>query len=144
MKKAADPAWILLGCMLASPGDACTVSGNTLAFGVIDPLVAAASDGSATITVSCPSSTPYSVALSSGNGDFGARKMTSGSHALDYELYIDVVHSAAWGDGTAGTTTVNGVADAGGTEHTIYGTIPWQSHAWPGAYADTIIITVSY
>lgn len=144
MTKILHPALLLLGCLCAFPGAACTVSGGTLAFGAINPLIAAASNSTATISVSCPSSTPYSIALSAGGGSFGTRTMTSGSHVLDYNLYIDATHSVVWGDGTGGTATVNGSADASGTQHTIYGTIPWQPQAWPGTYADTIVITVSY
>ncbi len=68
----------------------------------------------------------------------------SGTHELSYNLYTDATHTMIWGDGTGGSTTVSGTADQSGTEHTIYGRVPWQPQAVPGSYSDSIVITISY
>ncbi len=131
---------------LLAVGDAaaCTVSATSAAFGTIDPLVNTETLSTATVSVSCPESTSYTVALGPGNGTIENRLMVSGTHELSYNLYTDASRSIIWGDGTGGSSTVSGTADSSGTDHTVYGHVPWQPSAVPGTYSDSIVVTATF
>jgi spore coat protein U-like protein len=50
-----------------------------------------------------------------------------------------------WGNGTAGTVTVSAHVPSNGTQNnTVYGQIPALQGVRPGAYTDTITVTVTY
>lgn len=133
-----------LGCALAGPAFACTVSATSFQFGTIDPLFGGDTSSTSTITVSCPSLTSYTIALSTGAGTYAERYMQSGTNQLVYNLYSDASHSTIWGDGTGTSATVSGTALTEGTDHTVYGRVPHQPTAIPGTYADSIVVTVTF
>lgn len=130
--------------VFAAPAFACTVTATGFQFGVIDPLIATTTTSTSTITVNCPAPTSYMIALSPGSGTFAERLMTSGTNTLSYNLYADAAHTIIWGDGTAGTSTVNGSASTAGSTHTVYGRAPHQPTAVPGVYSDSIVVTLSF
>lgn len=132
-------------CALAwSPLHACTLDATSLVFGTINPLEAVDHESTASIDVTCPESTGYSLSLSAGNGSFEQRQMMDGSRSLDYNLYVDSGHTSIWGDGSGISVTVNGTADSGGQTHTVHGLLPHQPLAVPGTYGDSITVTLSY
>lgn len=135
---------IIATALVAGDASACTVSATSAAFGTIDPLANTETLSTGIISVSCPESTSYTIALGPGNGDIDNRHMASGSHELSYNLYTDASRSIIWGDGTGGSATVSGTADSSGTDHTVYGRVPWQPSAVPGVYSDSIVVTISY
>ena len=123
---------------------ACTVTATNFQFGAINPLIVTDHESTSTVTVTCPSLTPYAISLSPGIGTYGQRQMTSGSNTLNYNLYTSSLYNSIWGDGTGSTTTVNGNADNNGSNQTIYGRLPHQPAAVPGSYSDSIVVTVNY
>lgn len=129
---------------LALPAAACTVDATSLAFGSIDPLQPVPTDSTATITVQCVAPSDYSVALTTGAGSYAGRFMSSGVDQLGYQLFIDASRLTVWGDGTGGTSVVNGSAGPGGSSHTVYGRVPHQQFARPGIYSDSLLVTVSF
>lgn len=133
---------IILG-VTALPALACSVSATDLAFGTIDPLISGATDSASEITVTCPSSTSYSITLSAGNGTYAERELHSGTHALPYNIYTDAARTIVWGDGTGGVA-VDGTADSDGNTHTAYGRVPHDPAAVPASYADSIVVTISF
>ena len=122
----------------------CMVSATSLGFGSYSGLVAPASS---TVSVTCTNTTPYNVGLSAGLGagaTVTSRKMTGPASALlAYGLFRDTGHTVGWG-GTAGTDTVAGTGNGATQPITVYGQIPTAQYVVPGAYADTITVTVSY
>jgi spore coat protein U-like protein len=64
--------------------------------------------------------------------------------AMNYQIFSDTAYSVVWGDGSGGSSTVNTSAGVAGTTTYAYGRIPHQPSTVPGAYADTIIVTVTY
>jgi spore coat protein U-like protein len=121
---------------------ACTVSAVGINFGSYDPFFPQNLDSTGSVEVSCDVTTTYSIALSPGRGTYTSRAMSNGSHELLYNLYTNVAHATLWGDGTAGTATV----DASGmdNEHTVYGSIPARQNALLGNYSDTIVVTLTF
>jgi spore coat protein U-like protein len=120
----------------------CNVSTVGVSFGGYDVFSEQSLDGAGSVAVSCDASTTYSIALSPGAGSFGSRRMTSGSHTLNYNLYDDATHSTIWGDGSAGTVVVGGTAVT--ATHTVYGRIPARQNAYVGSYGDAIVVTLSF
>jgi spore coat protein U-like protein len=136
----------------ASGAAVCSVSSTGTAFGVYDALSAVNKDVVGTISVTCSGSigdpVNYSIALSPGGGSFASRTMQAGSPQLNYNLYADGAHTAIWGDGTAGTSTVSDSytlsASSSTHQYTVFGEIPGQSGPVAGAYTDTVVITLTY
>jgi spore coat protein U-like protein len=131
---AADPAWAL----------ACTVNPQSVSFGDYDSVSGAAIDGVGYVNLSCDSPTNVEVALSTGSsGSYASRTMSSAGPEMRYNLYTDSGHTAVWGDGTGGSSTV--AVNAGtSADVTVYGRIARDQNLPAGAYSDMIVITVTY
>lgn len=134
-------AFLLLTSVVSSAE--CTVAANGLNFGSYDVFTSGHTDSTGTVTVSCTVETPYTLKLSAGNGTFSERRLVSGSHNLNYNLYTDAARSLVWGDGSGGSVTVGGNTDTS-AEHTVYGRIPARQNVYSGSYLDSIVVTLEY
>lgn len=130
--------------------DCTAVSGGPLNFGTYGGLPVNINVAT-TVTVTCSGGTPYSVGLGAGlyaSGDVAARKMkhSTGTETLNYTLSHIAYGGTNWDDyttpGGAFPTAVWGQAGSG--NHTVFGQLPAQTVTNPGAYSDTVVITVSY
>jgi len=99
------------------------------------------------LSVQCTNSTAYAIGLSAGLGataTVAARQMTGpGSATVTYALYQDSGYSTVWGT-TPATDTVGATGNGAPQTYTIYGKVPTQTTPAPGAYQDTITVTVYY
>ena len=123
----------------------CSVSAATLNFGSTGVL-AAALDGTTSLTPTCSASTPYTIGLdggSAGASDPAQRKMSNGGAQITYGLYQNAGRSQAWGNST-GINTVAGTGTGSGQILTVYGRVPAQTTPAPGTYSDSIIATLTY
>ncbi|MCA0401383.1 MAG: spore coat U domain-containing protein [Proteobacteria bacterium] len=121
------------------------VSATNLDFGSTST-IGANIDQTSTLTVNCTNSTPYTVALSAGGGagaTVASRKLTSGGNTLNYSLYRDAARTQLWGV-TTGTDTAAGTGTGANQTMTIYGRVPSQASPVPGAYTDTVTVTITY
>jgi spore coat protein U-like protein len=122
----------------------CNVTAQNLNFGAYAGVEL---DISTTLTATCSSGTPYSVGLSAGTSTGAtvtARKMTGpGADPLAYSLSQDAAHSINWGD-TIGTDTVPGTGNGLGQTLTVFGRVPAGQFVGPGAYTDTITVTLTF
>jgi spore coat protein U-like protein len=129
----------------------CAIAAGALDLGSYDPVVVNASTdalATSTITVTCTSGASATVTLGQGTtvgaGSTDAdpnRRLTDGANFLNYGLFTDVGRSVEWGN-TAGT----GVAHTGtgaGVPLTVYGNIPAGQNVPAGAYAGTVIATIT-
>lgn len=140
---AAWALWGLLSCGSAPLQAACGVDTVSVAFGAYDPISGLAADGVGSVVVSCEPAAGYSISLSTGGGSYAARLLTAGTASLQYNLYSNPSHSVVWGDGSAGTATVDG--SGSGASHSVYGRIPGaQTGAVAGAYSDLVVVTVDF
>lgn len=133
---------VALSLICSSSWADCTVSTSGIAFGAYDPFVRQAVDSVANIGVTCDVATPYSISLSTGNGTYDQRFMTSGLHQLLYNLYTDATLNTVWGDGTGHSIVVSDTQMV--ASHTAYGRIPARQDAHVGVYSDTIVITLTF
>jgi spore coat protein U-like protein len=123
----------------------CTTTASTLNFGTRASLGTVVS-ATSSVNVSCSSSTAYSVGLNAGTGPGGStalRRMSSGTGSAGYQLYRDAARTANWGE-TVGTDTASGIGIGVSQKFTVYGRVPAQANPPPGAYTDTVTVTITY
>lgn len=143
-----------------------TVNASGVAFGNYDPLSAAltTSTGSVTVSATCgfsnlPFIVSYSVALSTGSsGTFIPRSMAFGASKLQYNLYTTAALTNIWGDGTSGTQIVSdalqgtcafqflgvGFNCSGSNADTMHGSVSALQNIVAGVYSDTITVTITF
>ncbi len=126
----------------------CVVSATNIDFGPIG-FINAPVNATGIVTATCSNGTNYALSLGAGQGagaTVAARSLTrsGGGGTLGYRLYSDAARTQAWGDGSAGTTTVAATGTGNAQTATVYATLPVQPAAPPGSYADTVIVTVTY
>jgi spore coat protein U-like protein len=125
----------------------CSVTATNLNFGDYDASNPTARSSTSTLSITCSNGQDYTVALDAGGGAAATvadRKMTSGTHTLNYGMYSDSTHTTIWGDGTLSTVTVAGTGDGAPQSLTVHGKIPAGQHAAAGSYSDTITVTLNY
>lgn len=139
-------------------GFSCNTSANVVNFGNYNPLINVNSDSSGNVSVTCMPTTGseqrngftvnYTILLSTGNGgSYVPRRLNSGAATLLYNLYTNASRTLVWGNGSAGTQTVNDGYISTSTiarNYTVYGSIPGMQNIAAGIYADTITVTVNY
>jgi spore coat protein U-like protein len=120
-------------------------SASTMDFGAVG-VFTVNQDSTSTIAVQCTNSTPYDIGLNEGTGSgatVAVRKMTSGSNTINYSLYTDTTRTAVWGN-SIGSNTQHAVGNGAAQNYTVFGRVPVQAMPAPGAYTDTITVTVTY
>lgn len=135
----------------------CTTTVVGLAFGEYDARAALPLTAPGSVTVQCRTTAlltlgnvPFTISLGAGrNGTPGNRAMNAGPSLLRYSLLTPT--GLPWGDGTAGTVTVSGVAavpllpGAGSPLRTpITGVVPVGQFVQVGSYTDSVTVTVEY
>jgi len=132
-----------------------TVTAGTIAFGNYNPNAAAgASDATSTVQVTGTltgvgllNTIAYSISLSAGSASTVADRRLIGGGSLGYNLYTDSGHSTVWGSATV-SDSISVLAAILGTSvtrnYTVYGRIGAGQYVAPGAYSNTIVITVNY
>lgn len=121
----------------------CIVVATPLIFGNYS---AAQLDAQAALTVTCTLGTTFVVRLDAGAGTgatIAARQLSFGVNTLAYSLYRDASRSQVWGQ-TDGTDTASGTGAVLPVILNVYGRIPAGQFAAPGAYIDTVGVTVVY
>lgn len=125
----------------------CNISASNIDFGQTG-FIGSAINATGVITSTCSNNTPYTLALSAGQGTgatMTARRMNgSAGGTLQYRLYRDAARTQAWGDGGGGTVTASGTGNTNAQTHTVYATLPAQGSAPPGNYSDTVTVTVTF
>ncbi|HUK03021.1 MAG TPA: spore coat U domain-containing protein [Steroidobacteraceae bacterium] len=129
----------------------CSVSAAALAFGNYTP-GAGQVTGSTNVNVKCTKNTAFTVALDKGTtagGTIPQRLMANGANTLEYNLFTTSGGATIFGDGTGGSQTVPGTGAGVATAVAVpvFGTLPDSANnqnAVPGAYADTITVSVNY
>lgn len=132
-----------------------TVSAGAMAFGNYNPNAATgASDSTSTVQVTGTlvgigllNTIAYSISLSAGSASTVADRRLIGAGSLGYNLYTDSARSVVWGANTVSDSISVLAAVLGGSvtrNYTVYGRIPAGQYVAPGAYANTIVVTVTY
>ncbi len=130
----------------------CTINAATLDFGSTS-LLAALIDASTTLSVTCTNTTPYSIGLDNGVNFTTTRQMRQGATAnfIGYNIYTDAARTNPWTTASSSTTCTSanscflGTGNGSAQSVTVYGRVPALGTApTPGAYTDTVTMTVTY
>ena len=126
----------------------CNVTAQNLDFGAY---LGVQVDATTTLTATCSTGTPYNIGLNAGTSTGATvttRKMTGPGatpELLAYSLSQDAGHTINWGN-TIGTDTVPGTGGGPADRQalTVFGRIPAGQFVGPGAYVDTITVTLTF
>ena len=122
----------------ASVASACSITSfPDIAFGAYDPTSATPKDATGSLSISCVKGTSYRSYLST------PRTMTGGTDTLNFEVYSDAVHSAAFPSSYASASSVTATSIAAVTT-TLYGRIAAQQDVGVESYSGTLTATVEY
>lgn len=110
-------------------------------------------DANTTVSATCTLGTPYTMAVSAGAnysaaGGMGGgwRNLKNGASYLGYGIYQNAAYTTFWGDGVNGGlgTVKSGTGTGAADIHTVYGRIPSGQAAVVGAYADSVVASITY
>jgi spore coat protein U-like protein len=143
---------LLLGApsLQAAGITSCTVTAGNVAFGTYTPLETAGLLSTGTISISCTGVTgrnTVTIDLSQGaSGVYTTRTLKAGAATLSYNLYQDAANTEIWGNGTGGSTEASATIRKAvpSATLTVYGSVTAKQDPAPGAYGDTITVTVNY
>lgn len=123
---------------------------NPVAFGAYNPFSGVSGTAVGWVSYQCSLfSILDRVTLDLSTGSSGQyspwRTLVSGTHTLNYNLYLDITLTQPWGNGT-GSTFHYGPAILPILETRVYifGYIPPSQNAWQGSYSDTITVTMLF
>lgn len=126
--------------------DRCAILGaNDLSFGARDNLATSVSSQT-TLSITCPSGTPWQVGLNNGQNFSGTtRRMRHATTNawISYGLFQNTARTTAWGN-TLGNNTLGGTGTGTTQTLTIYGQAPAQAVSASGSYQDTVTVTLTY
>lgn len=124
--------------------EACTIAGTTLDFGTYTGGQQDALNAQGQLSYNGCATGTLTIALDGGAaGDVANRAMTrEGGGALAYQLYRNSGRTQLWGSGAEAHQVVLLVPGSGAVP--IYGRIPGGQEAAPGAYTDTVNITMTF
>jgi spore coat protein U-like protein len=131
----------ILAVLLLAGGSAqaaCSLTVDPLAFGTYQAAQATVLDASFNVTYTCDSGGDRpSYSFSAGrSGNVNARRLSNGSDSLQYQLYTDAARTQVLGIGSE-------FANRPGRTYTYYGRIAANQDVSPGAYSDSITVTVT-
>lgn len=127
--------------MTASIAANCDLETSDLNFGTAG-IIGENIDADTDLSITCTPGTGYGIAIDGGGShDPENRVLRSGGDTVGYGLYSDIGRGDLWG--TASGTMVSGSGDGTEQRYGVYGRIPPQPAA-PGAYADTVVVTITY
>ena len=122
----------------------CTVSASAMTFGNYTGTLI---NNTSVVTVTCTNTTTFNIGLNAGTATGATvttRKMTGpASVTLNYILFRDSARTQNWGN-TVGTDTLLAQGNGTAVGYGVFGQLPAGQYVRPGAYADTIIATITY
>lgn len=125
------------------------VSVNAVAFPGYDVFRVPPTDAQGSVTYSCKGvgQNTLTIDLSSGGaGQFNPRQMRSAGEILSYNLFLDAGRGTIWGDGGAGTGRYGPFHPPNNSPVfvPIFGRIPPGQNVAPGAYSDSVLLTLNF
>jgi len=123
----------------------CNIGTASVVFGTVGLLTGNVDSNTGTVGALCSNGMPYAIGLDAGQGPgatVAARVMTNGGVQVVYSLYQDAAHSTVWGN--SGGSVVSATGTGGFQFYTVYGRVPPQTTPAPGAFSDTITVTITY
>jgi spore coat protein U-like protein len=120
---------------------ACQVSAPATAFGTY---ATAGARATSAISVACTIPTPYNVSRSAGLAASDTRRVTASAPVLTSDASLTNFARSIYRGRMAGTNPMAGSGNGASQPYTVSGLTAGARFVAPGAYADTITVTVSY
>lgn len=129
-----------------SVSEGCSIAATPMEFAMASASGASARS-QATVALACSPHTTYEIAIDRGDNPRGGKRRMANSKTgstIAYEVYRDAARTLRWGD-NFGSDTVGGRVEGGGpVVHIAYGEVAPGERIAAGAYADTLVVTVSF
>ena len=136
----------------------CSVVSATLSFGQYDGLSVSPRLASGVVRVSCTKDPVLTLEiltltlqlLPSTTSSNGLRVIGAGASTLPFDIYIDLLRTQRWGDGTQGTFTISGsttlttALPSTTTDFPVYGRVPSGVSTPSGSYSGLFNINLTY
>lgn len=126
----------------------CSVSAAAMNFGAAIPNpIASDVNATSTITATCSNGAGYTIALNGGTtagGTVAIRRLAAGANTVNYTIYSDAGRTTVWGDGTLGTSVMNGAGSGAAQPITVYGRIPAGQAPGTGNFTDLVTVTITF
>ena len=154
----AAAALALMGCLAAGaaarggPAAACHVAVTPIRFGAYNPLSPFPDRADGYLVYNCSAPVRITIALGLGHGGSPDPRLMVGGRstrgsALDYGLYLDPAGTLLWGDGSGGTQPYRALVARPNVNVAvpIFARLPGHQLGAPvGAYADSLLVTITY
>jgi spore coat protein U-like protein len=160
MKNRRRTPYVLLAAVVAmiaavpfawAAGNCSFVTVTGVSFGTYNVFAGGPLDSTGSVSFQCNPGAAGStviVTFSAGSsGSFMQRDMLSGTDQLRYNLYLDPTRTTVWGDGSGGSSTFSVTLPARGWStitQSVYGRVTPGQNVGPGAYVDTITVTLNW
>jgi spore coat protein U-like protein len=129
----------------ATVSTACTVTTNPITFGEVSQ--SGDTNTNAILSATCTNGGAYALGIDNGLNELaGQRRLTSGSNALNYDLFRDPGHVERWGN-TVGVDTIDDIGSGLAQNQTIWGEIPAGQTLISGngtPYTDVVQVAITY
>jgi spore coat protein U-like protein len=127
----------------------CTVDTTPMSFGGLESTPGPAVDSAGSLSINCDAPTSYLISMDAGlngAGQFITRRMSheQGSGFLDYNLFRDASRTLIWGDGTGGSSAVQGNSMGAMQTVPFYGRVYAGQNLHPGDYSDVVTVTIDW
>ena len=136
----------------------CSVVSATLSFGQYDGLAVSPRLASGVVRVTCTKDPVLTLEvltltlqlLPSTTNSNGLRVIGAGATTLPFDIYIDLLRTQRWGDGTQGTFTISGsttlttALPSTTTDFPVYGRVPPGVSTPSGSYSGLFNINLTY
>lgn len=134
----------------------CTIATAAVAFGAYDPVVtnaATALTGTGSVTIACTKNSGPTITLGLGLNAAGAvRNMNNGAQLLTYELYQPLSNAVGaacaltqiWGTSGGAIFTPTLPPSKAARTYNVCGSVAAGQDVGVGAYADTVVATVTF
>jgi spore coat protein U-like protein len=102
-------------------------------------------DATRTFLINCTRTTLWNIRSNAGlapGATVTTRKPRNGASMMDYAPFSDTLRTVSWGE-TAGVDTVAGIGTGSAKLMMVYGRFPPGQFVKPGAYADTVVATIT-
>jgi spore coat protein U-like protein len=130
----------------------CTIETSPVHFGIYDPEAPADKQASGEVFYTCTQSDVLwrllrvRIEISKGGAGTYARRMSSGTERLFYNVFTDSLTRQVWGDGSEGTDYYFRWLPPSGQRISVpmYGRIPAHQAVAPGDYSDLLQVTMQF
>lgn len=126
--------------------NSCTIAAQDINFGTLAMPAIGNADAEGAVSVACTINLPYTVTVTSADGNTGAPKMKNGAgtSTITYNLYNNNARTTLISNGANGGQPFTGVGTGASVTYPVYARLNLNQPAMAGAHANTQVVTIVY